>query len=335
MKDFKPQKKTGTPLYRQLADYIICLIEKGSIQAGEKMPAVNEANANLQVARDTIISAYKYLQENGWLRSVPGKGFYVDSRHRRAGRRLFVLFDAMNQYKETLYRSLLHSLGKEYTCVTAFHYYDREVFEKLIKEAVGNYDGYVIIPHFNIDISPILKLIPYEKLLLLDGLPRRYDRPCSAVYQDFHNDLYEELTTLYDKLKRYEALHVVFNDRFQFIPNELLSGIHQFYGETQYPITIERDFDVKNLRKGHCYMAISERDLAIILKEMHRRSWEPHEDIGLLSFDDTPLKEVLAGGITTISTDFARMGETAAQLITQGKTRRIANPWVLHDRGSL
>lgn len=145
----------------------------------------------------------------------------------------------------------------------------------------------------------------------------------------------EELTTLYDKLKRYEALHVVFNDRFQFIPNELLSGIHQFYGETQYPITIERDFDVKNLRKGHCYMAISERDLAIILKEMHRRSWEPHEDIGLLSFDDTPLKELLAGGITTISTDFARMGETAAQLITQGKTRRIANPWVLHDRGSL
>lgn len=75
MTNFTPQKKTGTPLYQQLASYIINLIEEGEFQPGEKMPAVNEAYANLEVARDTIISAYKFLQENGWLRSVPGKGF--------------------------------------------------------------------------------------------------------------------------------------------------------------------------------------------------------------------------------------------------------------------
>jgi hypothetical protein len=127
----------------------------------------------------------------------------------------------------------------------------------------------------------------------------------------------------------------VFNDSFQFIPNELLSGIHQFYGETQYPITIERGFNMEEIQLGHCYMAFSERDLACLLSVMYLRKWRLREHIGLFSFDDTPIKEVLAGGITTISTDFARMGETAAQLITQGKTRRIANPWVLHDRGSL
>jgi DNA-binding LacI/PurR family transcriptional regulator len=82
-------------------------------------------------------------------------------------------------------------------------------------------------------------------------------------------------------------------------------------------------------------MAFSERDLACLLRVMYLRKWNLREHIGLFSFDDTPIKEVLAGGITTISTDFARMGETAAQLITQGKTRRIVNPWVLHDRGSL
>lgn len=335
MTNFTPQKKTGTPLYQQLASYIINLIEEGAFQPGEKMPAVNEAYANLEVARDTIISAYKFLQENGWLRSVPGKGFYVDNKSRRQGCRLFVVFDAMNQYKETLYRSLIKSLGENYSCDTAFHYYDRDVFEKIITQNVGKYDFYVIIPHFNTDITPILKLIPDDRLLLLDGLPRRYDRPCCAVYQDFHNDLYEELKALYDKLQNYKALHVVFNDSFQFIPNELLSGIHQFYGETQYPITIERGFNMEEIQLGHCYMAFSERDLACLLSVMYLRKWKLCEDIGLFSFDDTPIKEVLAGGITTISTDFARMGETAAQLITQGKTRRIANPWVLHDRGSL
>ena len=335
MTNFTPQKKTGTPLYQQLASYIINLIEEGEFQPGEKMPAVNEAYANLEVARDTIISAYKFLQENGWLRSVPGKGFYVDNKSRRQGCRLFVVFDAMNQYKETLYRSLIKSLGENYSCDTAFHYYDRDVFEKIITLNVGKYDFYVVIPHFNTDITPILKLIPDDRLLLLDGLPRRYDRPCSAVCQDFHNDLYEELKALYEKLQNYKALHVVFNDRFQFIPHELLSGIHQFYGETRYPITIERGFNMEEIQLGHCYMAFSERDLACLLSVMYLRKWKLCEDIGLFSFDDTPIKEVLAGGITTISTDFARMGETAAQLITQGKTRRIANPWVLHDRGSL
>ncbi|MBQ5742208.1 MAG: winged helix-turn-helix transcriptional regulator, partial [Bacteroidaceae bacterium] len=262
MTNFTPQKKTGTPLYQQLASYIINLIEEGAFQPGEKMPAVNEAYANLEVARDTIISAYKFLQENGWLRSVPGKGFYVGSKCRRQGCRLFVVFDAMNQYKETLYRSLIKSLGENYSCDTAFHYYDRDVFEKIITQNVGKYDFYVVIPHFNTDITPILKLIPDDRLLLLDGLPRRYDRPCSAVYQDFHNDLYEELKALYEKLQNYKALHVVFNDSFQFIPNELLSGIHQFYGETQYPITIERGFNMEEIQLGHCYMAFSERDLA-------------------------------------------------------------------------
>ena len=268
MTNFTPQKKTGTPLYQQLASYIINLIEEGEFQPGEKMPAVNEAYANLEVARDTIISAYKFLQENGWLRIVPGKGFYVDNKSRRQGCRLFVVFDAMNQYKETLYRSLIKSLGENYSCDTAFHYYDRDVFEKIITLNVGKYDFYVVIPHFNTDITPILKLIPDDRLLLLDGLPRRYDRPCCAVYQDFHNDLYEELKALYEKLQNYKALHVVFNDSFQFIPNELLSGIHQFYGETQYPITIERGFNMEEIQLGHCYMAFSERDLARLLRVM-------------------------------------------------------------------
>lgn len=332
---FQPKKEQGSPLYKQLGNYLIDAIRNGIWPAGHKLPTVNSANNQATVARDTIIKAYKYLQETGWVRSVPGKGFYVTRNRQNDGKTLFILFDAMNQYKETLYRSLLKSLGNEYYCETAFHYYDKQVFEKLINHALGKYDRYIIIPHFNEEIASILRKIPAEKLLLLDGFPRNYDQPCSAVYQDFHKDLYEELKELHDKLKNYEALHVVFNDKFQFIPYELLGGIHQFCGETHYPIHIERDFDMENIQKGHCYMAISERDLASITKVINKRNWVLRKDIGLLSFDDTPLKEVLKGGITTISTDFELMGQTAGKLIRKGMTRRIANPWILADRGSL
>lgn len=335
MKSFRPEIKSAKPLYQQLAYYILSLIEKGDYQSGEKLSTVNEAYRELQVARDTVISAYKFLQEKGKVYSVPGKGFFVAKNQENEAKRLFILFDAINQYKETLYRSLLGALGNEFYCDTSFHYYDKELFERQINYALGKYDAYIIIPHFNVDVTPILRKIPEKQLLLLDGMPRNYDRPCSAVYQDFHKDLYEEMMTLHEKLMHYEALHVVFNDSFQFIPYEFLSGIYQFSGETHYPVHIERGFDMERITKKHCYMAISERDLACITKVISKRGWKLKEDIGLLSFDDTPLKEVLSGGITTISTDFEQMGHTAGQLIRKGIIRRIANPWVLMDRGSL
>lgn len=335
MRRFHPEKKQGKALYVQLGDFIIDLIREGEYRVGDKLPPVNMANGQLDVARDTIIKAYKYLQESGWVRSVPGKGFFVSKCQEGTGKNLFILFDAMNQYKETLYRSLLDSLGSEYHYDTAFHYYDRQLFERLINNALGKYDGYVIIPHFNVNVRPILRNIPAKRLLLLDAFPRNYDQPCSAVFQDFHKDIYEELNALHEKLQRYEALHVVYNDKFQFIPHELLGGMYQFCGETHYPIFIDKDFDMENLKKNHCYMAISERDLAGVVKVIQNRGWQLCKDIGLLSFDETALKEVLLGGITTISTDFEQMGRCAGELIRTGTTRIIANPWKLTDRGSL
>ena len=45
--------------------------------------------------------------------------------------------------------------------------------------------------------------------------------------------------------------------------------------------------------------------------------------------------EILAGGITTLSTDFRQMGLTLAQLIFQKGIRNIENPWMLNIRRSL
>ncbi len=335
MNIFQANLKSGFPKYKQLAEHIITLIRNKQIAVGYKMPTVNRAYDMAHVSRDTIINTYKYLQEEGWVNSVPGKGFFVVRNTPKSGKSLFMLFDAMNPYKETLYRSLTETLGGAFRCYTSFHYYDKNLFEKLIEEAVGKHDYYVIIPHFNTDITPVLRKIPARQLLLLDGFPHKFDLPCSAVYQDFMNDLYEELKSLQGRLEQYECLHIVYNGKFQFMPGDILAGIHLFVGETGYPVHIHKEFDVEDIQKGHCYMAVSERDLACIIKVINDRGWKLKEDIGLMSFDDTPLKEVLQGGITTLSTDFEGMGRTAGQLILSEEVRKIANPWVLKDRGSM
>jgi DNA-binding LacI/PurR family transcriptional regulator len=58
-------------------------------------------------------------------------------------------------------------------------------------------------------------------------------------------------------------------------------------------------------------------------------------DIGIISYNDTPLKKVVANGITTISTDFVAMGKTLAQLVMSKKRTQLENSSSLIVRGSL
>ena len=61
----------------------------------------------------------------------------------------------------------------------------------------------------------------------------------------------------------------------------------------------------------------------------------PGKDFGIISYNDTPVKEILAGGISTLSTDFALMGQTLADMVTDKTFRTVYNPSTLTIRKSL
>ncbi len=332
---FKVDENSSSTIYNQLAEFITDAIRADKITIGSRLLSVNEACRAYNVSRDTVLAAYKLLQERNIITSIPGKGFFVISKNSVDTVRVYVLFDAMNQYKETLYRSLLDNLGDKYEINIAFHYYNAELFDTLVSNAKGKFDYYILMPHFSEDVTPTIDKIPANRLLLLDAFPSNYTNNCAAVYQNFYSDSYEGLKSILDKLRRYEALHIVYNDKFQYMPSGYVEGAYRFSGEFQFPVYVEPGFNMENIRSGHCYMAVSERDLAAIIKSITAKGLKIKEEIGLMSLDDTPLKEVLIGGITTLTTDFELMGRTAAQLIKSGERRRIANPWRLLDRGSL
>lgn len=332
---FEIDNHSSSTIYSQLAEFIISAIQSDNIKIGNRLLSVNEACREYNVSRDTVLAAYKLLQERNIVTSVPGKGFFVVGKNSTDTVRLYILFDAMNQYKETLYRSLLDNLGDKYEISIAFHYYNVDFFDTHVSNAIGIYDYYILMPHFKEDVTPTIDKIPAERLLLLDAFPSNYTNNCAAVYQNFHSDSYEGLKSILEKLRRYEALHIIYNDKFQYMPSGYIEGAYRFSGEFKFPVYVEPGFDMNNICPNHCYMAVSERDLAAIIKSITAKGLKIKEDIGLMSLDDTPLKEVLIGGITTLTTDFELMGRTAAELIKQGERRRIANPWRLHDRGSL
>jgi DNA-binding LacI/PurR family transcriptional regulator len=62
---------------------------------------------------------------------------------------------------------------------------------------------------------------------------------------------------------------------------------------------------------------------------------KPGKDIGILSHNDEPVKELVADGITTFSTDFGMMGKKAAQAILKRESIQEIIPTTLIKRKSL
>jgi DNA-binding LacI/PurR family transcriptional regulator len=59
------------------------------------------------------------------------------------------------------------------------------------------------------------------------------------------------------------------------------------------------------------------------------------QQVGLISYNDTPLKRIILNGITTISTDFRKKGCIAAQLILENSKDHVEVPFYLTLRASL
>jgi len=87
------------------------------------------------------------------------------------------------------------------------------------------------------------------------------------------------------------------------------------------------------LESGTLYLTIPESDLVNLVKAAKDQGLSPGKDIGIISYNETPLKDLL--GITTISTDFDAMGRTAATLIKEKRHDKVKNPFMLIDRDSL
>lgn len=331
----KVSKKSGIPKFIQVAEEIILLIEKGEITTGSRLPSINDAYRQLHVSRDTLINAYKHLQSRGIISPWHGKGFRVNRTDTRKNMRILLLFDAMNSFKEILFRSFMESIWDTCQVDIYFHYYNREVFRSVIEQSIGNYGYYALLPHFNEDVSDYVKDIPSGKLLLIDNTIPALAGNYAAIYQDFDNGTYQSLASAAELFRKYKALKILSNSRFQFIPRGILKAVgrfgagHGLMAEGSLPVAIDK------INKGDSVLVFTDNDLVALIKKANNNGWKIGHDIGILSYDDTPLKEVLEGGISVITTDFAAMGHKAASMIMERSTDKYVNPTYFVQRRSL
>lgn len=68
------------PIYEQVRDGLRTLIVSGALAGGEKLPSVRELASQLAINPNTIQRAYRALEQEGYLYSVPGKGSFAAAR---------------------------------------------------------------------------------------------------------------------------------------------------------------------------------------------------------------------------------------------------------------
>lgn len=76
----KLSKSDPTPLYIQLACELAKLIQADLLCEGMKLPTIRLLSKQLSINRDTVVSAYKLLEQQGLVESHIGKGTYIAPR---------------------------------------------------------------------------------------------------------------------------------------------------------------------------------------------------------------------------------------------------------------
>lgn len=324
-----------TPIYIQISNAISKQIEKDVLPKNTLLPSINILNERMGVARDTIEKAYKRLKKEGYITSVMGKGYYVSSKKKKK-LSILLIFNKLSFFKKIIYYSLLEGLGNKANVELKIHHYNPKLLKEIIDNSLGKYDYYVIMPHFedsasSKDYIDIINKIPNEELLLLDkNLDEK--KGVMAVYQDFKQDIYEALTTLKDTLKKYSEIILLFPEHSNH-PTEIIEGVKLFCTMYHKQYTCIPRAQEVILKKEQLYIAIEEYDLVVLIKKIRNTKLKMGKEIGLISFNETQLKELLE--ITVISTDFEQMGLTAANLILNEKFIQVKNQFKIYTRASI
>lgn len=72
-------KSSEVPLYMQLANGLAGFIEEGQLSPGTKLPSIRSLARELGINRDTVVSAYKVLENKNLTYGRPGRGTFVKS----------------------------------------------------------------------------------------------------------------------------------------------------------------------------------------------------------------------------------------------------------------
>jgi uncharacterized protein YjhX (UPF0386 family) len=326
-------------------DSILRNINNGNLQLGQKIPSINELSEEHLLSRDTVEKAYSILKNQNIIESVKGKGYYIAKTDLSIRTNVLFLINKLSTYKMRIFNAFVNKLEGNAKVDLDIYHCEPLLFSKILEKKKNLYDHYVIMPHFKNenmqhmgctdDILKSILSIPQGKLIVLDRNLRSLSREAGRVYQDFTEDIHGALTKGFDKLKKYKKIILVYPNKSVYpYPKGIVTGFKRYciQHDLDYEV-LDEIYDNMELQLGDLYIIIEETDLVNLVRQTRDKKYKMGVDIGIISYNDTPLKELL--GITVISTNFKKMGEQAAEMILSNNRAEIKNEFNFIERFSV
>lgn len=319
------------PVYKQLISSIESAILAGKFREGDLLPSMNELSAQLGISKETVKKAYALLRDKGVVYAAQGKGFYVAAACDEHHPKILVLFDKLSTYKQVLYSSFSRTIGSQGEIAILLHNQQIDLLEYYIDQNLDQFDYYVITPHFPLDdatqkrVIKTLMRIPNRKLILLDRYPDNLPGNYGAIYQDFTNDVYEGLGLGLKKLRKQSKLNIITENSSLYYPY-ILQGAERFCKDHAIPYEFHTAVTPDIVRRQETYLIVNgqlDMELIDLARVARSKNFKAGRDIGIISYNESPINEIVLNGLTTISTDFEQMGATAARMILDKKLSKV------------
>ena len=248
---------------------------------------------------------------------------------------ILVMFDIFSPYKNDMYHALTNKLPANYKVDLYFHHYNKIFFDTIIRDSIGKYNLYLIMNFSNDVYSSVLDELDSNRVLLLDFGQFEKDK-YAYICQGFDGTLYECLMSGADLFKKYQKLIFVFPENSEH-PRSCIPYFEKFCNDISLDralITRENILE-SDVVEHAAYLIVRHSDLIDFTKICKKKGLIIGKDVGVVTFNDAPMLEVIENGITTISTDFKKMGSLASEFIQTKQKIQTYIPTKLIVRGSL
>lgn len=324
---------SGYSKHERLVQGFINAIDEKLLRQGDLLPSVNNMIKETGFARETIVKGYKELIDRGIVESKNRMGYFVSSENTNQKLTIALILYAFDSVQETFYNALRAALNADVHIDIYFHNHNIEIFETLINKVNGRYGMYVVAPIPHPKTAEILKVLPLNKFLMIDRF-EQIDGDFSYIVQEFEKSTYRTLMQLNDTIKQFDEL-IFFSRPDSDAPKEILESFKKYVSEEGINNSIKTRYLAGSVEKGKVYFSTNDTQTWMLLKDCRERNFVLGKDVGVLSQDDDPIKEIICDGITTYSTDFVLMAKKAANFVLSQEKIKEVIPTVLIRRKSL
>lgn len=333
MEYIKIDNQLPSPIYKQIIQSIYSAIDKGILKKGDLLPSVNKIATHFSMARGSVFNAYNEMKAAGTIDAKPGKGYYIVNTLIKREQNIFLMFDNFAPYKEIIYNSFVSEIKDHANVDLYFHHHNKEVFESLINQKLLYYNTFIIIPPLYPSAKEVVKSIPKKQLYILDLGYKYFGKKYPSVCQNFEKDIQQILVQSKERLAKYNKFILIISKAH--LAKEIITGFIKYCKSEEVEYSVVDNFDNSLVEPGTCFIIINDNDLVELIHAVTQKKIKLGKEVGIISYNETPLKSVIANGITTVSTDFALMGKTMADLVINKRADSIENEFKITLRKSL